>query len=51
MAQHDLVSKFIKLRNSFLDEELEKTYPEFSSSKSTMNCVLEKKTEIRQRWH
>ena len=51
MTQHDLVSKFIKLRNSFSDEELEKTYPEFSSSKSTMSCVLENKTEIRQRWH
>ena len=45
MTQHDSVTKFIKLLNFFSSEELEKTYPEFSSSKLTMYYIFEKKTE------
>ena len=45
LTQHDSVTKFTKLHNSLSSEEYEKIYPEFSSSKSTMYYVFEKKTE------
>ena len=45
MTYHDSVTKLIKLHNSLSIEELDETYPEFSSSKSTICYVFEKKTE------